>query len=729
MFVPAAVPGQFNTREFRRSDGSLQHNAASAWAQGATGSGVTIAVIDTGIDPDSPEFAGRISPASRDIVGNRSLEGPDDHGTLVSLVSSAARDNTGVLGIAFNSTILAIRADDPGSCDSGGGISAGEGCLFADTAIADGINHAAANGAKVINISLGGGGGAGTRLRTAVRNAVNAGVLIVIAAGNEGMDSLDGFATQLAAAGDGGLLIVGSVDQDNAISDFSNRPGTQTQNFISARGEIICCVYEDGRLFVDNEGFSFLYSGTSFATPQVSGAAALLAQAFPNLTGRQIAEILLVSAFDAGDVGDDAVFGQGILDIAAAFRPIGTTSIAGSLTPIALSDIAGTGSPAMGDALSTASIPTLITDRFGRAFETDLGGTLQGAAPRQLLHGALASTSRQVAADAGRASIAFSIDDRGTLAPLRLSFDEGERAQLLAAQIALQIAPQTQLALGYATSGQGLAASLRGADRPAFLVAGDALGGSGIYSQSEAALAVRRKLGNWGLSLSAESGVIAEFGRDRRFVDPANSAGTIQEDRLARLGIGLDRRFGDVELAAGLNWLGEDNSVLGARFHEAFGLAGADSIFAETDVAWRPAPAWRLGMSWREGLTRPRAAAMVDSGTALRSRAWAFDLSREGVLAAGDALALRLSQPLRVEGGALALRLPVGFDYANGAPVLGRVPVSLTPDGRELTGELAWRGPWLGGFAGASLFYRSDPGHYAAVPDDAGLAIRWSRGF
>ena len=100
------------------SDGPEQHKAVSAWQRGATGTGRTIAVIDTGIDLDSPEFAGRIHPDSRDVAGGRSVDGEDDHGTNVSLVAAAARNNQGILGIAFDARVLALRADRPGSCGS-----------------------------------------------------------------------------------------------------------------------------------------------------------------------------------------------------------------------------------------------------------------------------------------------------------------------------------------------------------------------------------------------------------------------------------------------------------------------------------------------------------------------------------------------------------------------------------------------------------------------------------
>ena len=77
-----SVPAAFNTTEFRRSDGPAEHNAAAAWNAGRTGQGVTIAVIDSGIDDDSPEFAGRVSPLSKDIAGSRPLTGYSDQAML-----------------------------------------------------------------------------------------------------------------------------------------------------------------------------------------------------------------------------------------------------------------------------------------------------------------------------------------------------------------------------------------------------------------------------------------------------------------------------------------------------------------------------------------------------------------------------------------------------------------------------------------------------------------------
>ncbi|MGB7408136.1 MAG: hypothetical protein WA908_06480, partial [Pontixanthobacter sp.] len=76
--APAPAPPTFNTSEFRRSDGPVFHGAITAWQGGVTGRGSTIAIIDTGIDADSPEFAGRIHPDSTDVAGNGTFDADDD---------------------------------------------------------------------------------------------------------------------------------------------------------------------------------------------------------------------------------------------------------------------------------------------------------------------------------------------------------------------------------------------------------------------------------------------------------------------------------------------------------------------------------------------------------------------------------------------------------------------------------------------------------------------------
>ncbi|MEW4447337.1 S8 family peptidase [Qipengyuania sp. JC766] len=736
---PTPPPTNFNTAEFRRSTGPDFHNAVTAWQQGFAGAGSTIAIIDTGIDLDSPEFAGRILSSSADVAGSRTAEGEDDHGTNVALIAAAARDNTGIVGIAYQASILALRADRPGSCATETDETL-DGCVFRDADIAAGIDRAIAANATVINLSLG-GGPPSQSLRSAIARAANAGIVLVVAAGNDGdsteqgidPDQPDPFAAGLSAVAGSQAIIVGSVDDGGLISGFSNRAGSLAGTYLTARGERLCCVYEDGvlRVTTDENGDRFvtLISGTSFATPQVAGAVALLKQAFPNLTGRQIVEILLDTARDAGDAGTDPIYGRGVLDIARAFSPSGQTALAGTQTVVRISDDSGVGSAPMGDALDQAALDTVITDKYDRAFGFRAGDRLRGANQRQHLRAAIESNGRRVVASGGPVSLAFTIGDTGMpdqIAELRLTGEQAEQAPFLAGRVAVRLDASADIALGISESAQGLVAQLQGHDRPAFLIARDSRGDTGFGRSEDMSLAFRKSFGEWGLSVSADRGD-AWLGALRN--TGANLSRHTERYATESLGITADRRFGPVAASLGATWLREERTILGGYFSDAFGAGGSDTVFLDAGATFDAGDRWRFGGAMRVGRTSARQVGLVEAGSDLSSMAWSLDAVRADVFGSGDTLGLRLSQPLRVESGGLLLDLPISYDYASRSAVFGIQELSLAPDGREMMGELAWQGWLLGGDASASLFYRSEPGHIAGAPDDAGIALRWNRRF
>ncbi len=737
--TPAPPPTTaFDTAEYQRSTGPSFHRAVTAWQAGATGRGVTIGIVDTGIDVASPEFAGRISPASADVAGSRTIAAEDDHGTQVALVAAAARDNTGVLGIAFDATLQVLRADSPGSCATETPSNPDSGCKFSDGAIAAGVDRAVSAGARVVNLSIG-GSPINATLRAAIGRAAAAGVVVVVSAGNAGdstdpadnPNEVDPFAASVRQAGTGNVVIAGSVNASGVLSTFSNRAGSNAASYLAALGERVCCVYENGVLKVttDSQGRRFvtLVNGTSFSAPQISGAVALLAQAFPNLTGQQIVDLLLRTARDAGPAGTDSTYGRGILDIANAFAPQGTTALAGATTLLPLGDDLVVTGAAMGDA-GGAPLGAVILDGYARAYAYDLAAAVRHAQVAQKLTPALAGRVRQLAAGNGRVSLAFSIDGRrGTMAwiaPLRLAADDAARAKVLAARVAVRLGPGRQLGFAFRQGADGLVAQLQGRSEPAFLVAGSPGQDFGFVQQGSSALAFRQMLGSVGMTLSAESGAV--------LTGPTQLADSLvrrrRDAQAQRLGLAIDRRIGAVDAGLGVSWLHEDRTVLGARFHQALGQPGADSLFVDARLGWRLAPDWRLGAAWRGGWTRPQARGTIDGGRLL-SQSFAVDLEKAGVLIGGDRLAFRLAQPLRVESGGVELSLPVDYSYATLAPTYGTRTLALAPRGRELVGELAWRAALWGGEAGASLYYRKDPGHFAAVPDDKGFAVQWSVGF
>ena len=152
-------------------------------------------------------------------------------------------------------------------------------------------------------------------------------------------------------------------------------------------------------------------------------------------------------------------------------------------------------------------------------------------------------------------------------------------------------------------------------------------------------------------------------------------------------------------------------------------------MFVDASAGWRMGEGWRLGGAFRQGWTRADRVGVIGAGSDFTSRSWSADLTRQGVFAKSDTLGMRVSQPLRVEGGGLKLTLPVAYDYATLLPTYGTSVLALGPQGREIDGEVAWHGPLWGGDASASVFYRTDPGHIDSLPDDKGVAMKWARRF
>ncbi|MDE2411149.1 MAG: S8 family serine peptidase [Sphingomonadales bacterium] len=716
----------------------------TAWNLGDTGTGVTIGIVDTGIDVSNSEFAGRIAAASRDVVASRGLVNADsDHGTNVALVAAAARNGSGMVGIANTATIAMFRADTVGTCATADPAKPDSGCSFDDNAIATGVNEAVAAGAKVINLSLGGSSPASI-LTNAIATAAANGVVVIVSAGNDGAstdptknpNNPDPFAAGLRAAGNGNVIIAGSVDVNNVISSFSNRAGTEANSYLAARGEDVCCVYENGVMKVvtnpDGSRSVYVFSGTSFSAPQIAGAAALLIQAFPNLTATQVVNLLLRTATDAGASGTDAIYGRGILNIAAAFAPQGTTSLAGSTVAIPLGGTTIATSAAMGDAGTAGTgLSTIVLDSYGRAYRYDLASGLRSGRSPARLAPALSGSLRNMTLGSDNLSMAFTVDaqQRAARLPwqggLRLSFADGEAARVLAGRVVARIAPHSQIAFGFSQGPDGLVAQLQGQSRPAFFIAHAPDDDLGFAHSDNLSIAWRQSLGAFGLTTSVARGEVYNGLLPTGFVIAPGQ----QYAGIARVGVALDRDFGSWRLAAGANWLTEQHSVLGARFAEGLIGGGADSLFADAGAQWSFAPSWRLGGNWRGGYTAARTGGLNAGGTRLFSTAWSLDLAREGLFQQTDSLALRMSQPLRVESGGLRVNLPVDYSYATLQSRWQTGTLSLSPTGREIDGELAWRGDFVGGTAGASLFYRRNPGHIASLPSDAGAALSWNRKF
>lgn len=713
--APTVTAVNYNTAEYQRSNAAVSSGALAAYNAGATGKGVKVAVIDSGINPNASEFAGRIDPASRDIAGTRGLGDESGHGSAAAGVIAASRNAEGMHGIAFDSSLLVFRADEPGSCAD----TTGDGCTFFDHNIARGIDAAVAAGARVINLSLG-SSSPGTNLLGSIRAAVNAGAVIVISAGNngekpEGVDA-DAFATVPAARFPAQVIVAGALGTMTGsgtvgldqLSTFSNRAGIAANNYLAAIGA--------GVRTVNKDGSESRWSGTSFSAPAISGAAALLASAFPNLTGAQIVDILFKSADDLGASGTDAIFGRGRLNITRAMQPIGTVSLAGSAAP--MSSSGSDAPPAAGDAPArSSSIGAVILDGYSRAFAVDLARTIRSAPQSEPLHRALGGTMRAGGAGAGPLSVLMTVAERtdgkdyllqqGGIGP-----EDQRKARLVAGSAVARIDRKTALAFGFAEGAKAMERRLSGVGSGAFLIARDVAGTPGFDAARGTSVALRRDLGMAALTLSGESGEVTGDQRTRAFGSPYRwTAAT------------LDRRFGRNWLSIGVGRLDEERSLLGGQIDSLLGGGGAATSFLDLEARRALGAGWSFGLSARRGWTS-------FAGGRFTSGAYAADLAASDLFANGDRFGLRLSQPLRIDSGGFAMSLPTSFDYISMSPGYSIVRSSLVPQGRELDAELSYGRRVLGnGWISGNLFARHQPGHVRSAAPDAGAALRLSVGF
>ncbi len=293
-----------------------EYGIREAWNT-TRGAGVTIAIIDTGVDGSVPELQGAVvggadfsglgSPNGQRPVGS---EG-SNHGTMVASLAAGrgTGGNNGVIGSAPAASILAIS------------IGFGEGDSSSDDQIAQAVRWAVDNGADVINMSL-------TRNTLewpeswddAFLYAMQNDVVVVAAAGNRGSGT-----TEVGApATMPGVLTVAGVDVDGVASFDASSQGITIA--VAAPSEDLVGVVPGGGYVI--------WNGTSGATPIVAGIVALVRAAHPELDAANVINRIVMTADDSGAAGADALYGFGLVDAAAAVTatvPAVTTNPMGDL--------------------------------------------------------------------------------------------------------------------------------------------------------------------------------------------------------------------------------------------------------------------------------------------------------------------------------------------------------------------------------------------------------------
>lgn len=304
--------------------------APSAWNT-AQGNGVTIAIIDTGVDAAHPDLKDKLVPGWNFYDNNTNTSDVKGHGTGVAGAAAATTNNSvGVASVATSAKIMPIRATD----------TSGVGYI---SMIANGITWAADKGAKVINLSF-------DRLWTfssvvsAAQYAKNKGALVVIAASNNAKD--EGSTQQTA------MIPVSATDKNDALTSFSSW-GNHVA--VAAPGLDIWSTTRGG-------GYGAWW-GTSVSSPITAGVVALMMSANPKLSNADVEKLLYASARDLGTAGRDIYYGHGLVDAEAAVTA--ALSSSASATDVEAPKVAVTSPTASSTVGGLVTVNVSATDNVG----------------------------------------------------------------------------------------------------------------------------------------------------------------------------------------------------------------------------------------------------------------------------------------------------------------------------------------------------------------------------
>jgi subtilisin family serine protease len=261
----------------------------AAWTV-TRGAGIVVAVVDTGVAP-APDLAGRLLPGWNVIAGSDASADDNGHGTHVAgTIAEVEGNGLAESGVAPEASILPVKVLDAEGTGS-------------DVDVAAGIVWAADHGARVINLSLG-GGESSLVLADAVGYARRKAVVIVAAAGNDG--GAVGVPARLA-----GVLAVGAIDVALVRAPFS--AGGRELDLVAPGVAILQQTLDGAGGYADRS-----FSGTSMATPHVAGIAALVLAAGRANTPVGVARVLARTALDLGVAGKDTAYGAGLVRADAA---------------------------------------------------------------------------------------------------------------------------------------------------------------------------------------------------------------------------------------------------------------------------------------------------------------------------------------------------------------------------------------------------------------------------
>ena len=638
-------------------------NALFALDNNWRGQGVRVGVIDDGVMPIgdlegkvnlelSRDFGGVANPNVVNGVTTPNGNTGDErstHGTAVAAIIAGRRDGRGMQGFAPDAEIVALRTDFtfPETPEDRG----------VGWALDDAIAYANEIRLPIVNLSLTFTGQEVTDIPDPVlplimvinKYAEETRGLLVNSAGNFEVEN-PGFLNQITPENAASWLIVVALEPSTTefkLAHYSNRCGGAKARCVAAVGT---------HTAIDTSGNIITFTGTSAAAPQVAGLAATILSKWPQLTGQDAGNIILRTARDIGEPGVDAVFGHGVVDFAAALRPVNptlsngvvTTSLAN--TAMVLGSAFG-GSEANANAkrssIQSALSNVAVLDEYGRDFTGSIAGmVVRPEASRERLTRRIEAQARAgqagFASPQGSAVVGYTAFETGFV-------ESGQpvlRQQITNARVAMRLNSKTSVTAGFNSDNNVLD------DVFGMAPSSDAMFAYAPIAQTS--VGMTRKLGKGEVAFAAFSGEQQDF--------TARGATLHYRQGLSMLKLGLVDEIGTVfgtPVGTGLMRFGD----------------GARTAFIEASSGVR-AGAWSFDGYASLGATRLRLSddMLIDRASMILTNRFGVFARRsvmKGVLSLGaaqDVVALR---------GSAELTLGSRFDLANRSLIYENQKVSL----------------------------------------------------
>ena len=657
-----------------KAEQAYAHLELAKGQNAAPGEGVTVGLIDSGIDQEHPVFSGKtieetIIPPAVDERG-----GKFSHGTAVASVIGA-QPIIYISGLPFTRSyhgvawgadlkMFAIRFGEPPPVYEPISLT---NARAADSTRANLFNNVLGQDIDILNLSFGVLGIIENYTEQNIRNNLSRTIatlaqtsaqektILVWAAGNaNGRDCMPGTDNCVAESLDassvelfpglvarieelrGHSIAVVAADQNGDIADFSNRCGIVANWCLAAPGKDVTVAYfgpsRDGR---PGARGVVSHSGTSFAAPMVSGGLAVMKQLFRDqLSNTALVTRLFATANKNGRYEDKAIYGQGMLDLGSATSPVGETGFtlgntAGSpsiniqMTSLRLGGALGDG---LGRSLSSQEI--VAFDSLGAPFWFKLAGfTGVARGPSALVRLRELTARNPITKQTNGRLTTFTPDRAGG---------------------------SVEQDLGYAMLRFGFRERPTGVQSGHFALANNATT----------------------LTLAGANGMAVTAFTASGFTGRSPTSGAVLSWRPLSVPVGF--RAG---------WLLEQESLLGTTASGAFGRLSADAAMTGLETGFEIGR-WELAALAEIGTARPRIqGGMLDCMSALTTSAFAFNATRR--LGNDGLVRITLSQPLRVEDGRAALSVPIGRTK-EGAVLRQPVSANLVPSGRQIDVSAQW---------------------------------------